>query len=119
MKLQRTLGWKEATSLGIGAMVGAGIFVLSGVATGKAGPAVMISFIIAALLAMLLGVCYAELSSRYPRAGGSYEYVRETMGPLIGTIIDRSTSLFRASVCIHWCTSLENTWSFGCSRSFS
>jgi amino acid transporter len=87
MKLQRTLGWKEATSLGIGAMVGAGIFVLSGVATGKAGPAVMISFILAAVLAMLLGVCYAELSSRYPRAGGSYEYVRETMGSLIGTII--------------------------------
>ncbi|OIJ21864.1 amino acid permease [Anaerobacillus alkalidiazotrophicus] len=87
MELNRGLGWKEATSLGIGAMVGAGIFVLSGVAAGKAGPAVMLAFILAALLAMLLGLCYAELASRYPRAGGSYEYVRETMGPLIGTII--------------------------------
>lgn len=87
MELQRTLGWKEATSLGVGAMVGAGIFVLSGVATGKAGPAVMISFILASLLAMLLGLCYAELASRYPRAGGSYEYVRETMGTFTGTII--------------------------------
>ncbi|XWX63229.1 amino acid permease [Desulfitobacterium sp. AusDCA] len=72
MQLQRTLGWKEATSLGIGAMVGAGIFVLSGVATGKAGPAVMISFILASLLSILLGLCYGELASRYPRAGGSY-----------------------------------------------
>ncbi|KEF39350.1 gamma-aminobutyrate permease-like transporter [Schinkia azotoformans MEV2011] len=87
MQLQRTLGWKEATSLGIGAMVGAGIFVLSGVATGKAGPAVMVSFILASLLAILLGLCYGELASRYPRAGGSYEYARETMGDFIGTIV--------------------------------
>ncbi|TCK92578.1 amino acid/polyamine/organocation transporter (APC superfamily) [Natranaerovirga hydrolytica] len=87
MKLDRVLGWKEATSLGIGAMVGAGIFVLSGVAAGKAGPAVLVAFVLAAALAMLLGLCYAELASRYPRAGGSYEYVRETMGPFIGTII--------------------------------
>jgi amino acid transporter len=87
MRLQRTLEWKEATSIGIGAMIGAGIFVLSGVAAGKAGPAVLISFILAATLAMLLGLCYAELASRFPKAGGSYEYVRETMGPFIGTII--------------------------------
>lgn len=87
MQLRRTLGWKEATSLGIGAMVGAGIFVLSGVATGKAGPAVMVSFILASLLAILLGLCYGELASRYPRAGGSYEYARETMGGFIGTIV--------------------------------
>ncbi|WP_017754080.1 APC family permease [Calidifontibacillus oryziterrae] len=87
MQLQRTLGWKEATSLGIGAMVGAGIFVLSGVATSKAGPAVIISFILASLLSILLGLCYAELASRYPKAGGSYEYVRETMGNFIGTVI--------------------------------
>ncbi|UOF91239.1 amino acid permease [Fodinisporobacter ferrooxydans] len=87
MELNRRLGWKEATALGIGAMVGAGIFVLSGVATGKAGPSVIVSFILAAILEILLGLCYAELASRYPRAGGSYEYVRETMGPLMGTLI--------------------------------
>lgn len=87
MNLQRELGWKEATSLGIGAMVGAGIFVLSGVAAGKAGPAVMASFIIAAVLEILLGLCYAELASRYPRAGGAYEYVSKTMGSFCGTLI--------------------------------
>lgn len=87
MSLKRDLGWREATALGIGAMVGAGIFILSGVAAGKAGPAVMLSFVIAAILEILLGLCYAELASRYPRAGGAYEYVSQTMGPLIGTMI--------------------------------
>lgn len=87
MNLKRDLGWKEGTSLGIGAMVGAGIFILSGVAAGEAGPAVMISFVIAAILELLLGLCYAELASRFPRAGGAYEYVRETMGDFAGTLI--------------------------------
>ncbi|EIJ81731.1 amino acid permease-associated region [Bacillus methanolicus PB1] len=87
MSLKRDLGWKEATSLGIGAMVGAGIFILSGVAAGKAGPAVMLAFVIAAILEILLGLCYAELASRYPRAGGAYEYVSQTMGSFVGTLI--------------------------------
>lgn len=87
MNLKRELGWKEATALGIGAMVGAGIFILSGVAIGKAGPAVLLSFVIAAILEILLGLCYAELASRYPRAGGAYEYVSQTMGPFVGTLI--------------------------------
>lgn len=87
MKLNRQLGWKEATSLGTGAMIGAGIFVLSGVAVGKAGPAVILSFVIAASLEILLGFCYAELASRYPKAGGVYFYVHETMGSCIGAII--------------------------------
>ncbi len=87
MGLNRTLGWKESTALGIGAMVGAGIFVLSGVAAGKAGPAVMVAFLLAAILEILLGLCYAELASRYPTSGGSYEYVRENLGSLIGTVI--------------------------------
>lgn len=87
MSLKRDLGWKEATSLGTGAMVGAGIFILSGVATGKAGPAVMLAFVIAAILEILLGLCYAELASRYPRAGGAYEYVSQTMGSFVGTLI--------------------------------
>jgi len=87
LNLKRDLGWKEATALGIGAMVGAGIFILSGVAIGKAGTAVLLSFVIAAILEILLGFCYAELASRYPRAGGAYEYVSQTMGPFVGTLI--------------------------------
>lgn len=87
MSLKRDLGWKETTSLGTGAMVGAGIFILSGVAAGKAGPAVILAFVIAAVLEIFLGLCYAELASRYPRAGGAYEYVRVTMGSFVGTLI--------------------------------
>src|SRR5699024_12118570 len=87
MRLKRDLGWKEATSLGTGAMVGAGIFILSGVATGKAGPAVMLAFVIAAIREILLGLCYGELASRYPRAGGAYEYVSRTMGSFVGTLL--------------------------------
>ncbi|OEH94278.1 APC family permease [Bacillus solimangrovi] len=87
MALKRDLGLKEATSLGIGAMVGAGIFILSGVAIGEAGPAVMVAFGISAILLILLGLCYAELASIYPRSGGAYEYVSVTMGPLVGTLI--------------------------------
>lgn len=87
MDLKRDLGWKEATALGTGAMVGAGIFILSGVAAGKAGPSVMLAFVIAALLEILLGLCYAELASRYPKAGGAYEYVSQTMGSFIGTLV--------------------------------
>ncbi len=68
-------------------MVGAGIFVLSGVAAEKAGPAVMLAFVIAAILEILLGLCYAELASKYPRAGGAYEYVTQTMGSFFGTMI--------------------------------
>lgn len=69
-------------------MVGAGISVLSDVAVHKAGPAAIVSFIFSAFFAILLGRCYAELASRYPKAGGSYEYVRQTMGSFVGTIID-------------------------------
>ncbi|MEK5322894.1 APC family permease [Aeribacillus sp. FSL M8-0254] len=87
MSLKRELGWKEATSLGTGAMVGAGIFILSGVAAGMAGPAVILSFVIAAVLEILLGLCYAELASRYPRAGGAYEYAHQTMGSFVGALI--------------------------------
>ncbi|MFB6468440.1 APC family permease [Cytobacillus sp. Hz8] len=87
MNLKRDLGWKEATALGTGAMVGAGIFILSGVAAGKAGPAVMLAFILAAILEILLGLCYAELASKYPRAGGAYEYVSQTMGSFVGALV--------------------------------
>src|SRR5699024_1877609 len=49
--------------------------------------AVLLAFVIAAILEVLLGLCYAELVSRYPKAGGSYEYVSRTMGSFVGTII--------------------------------
>ena len=73
--LKRHLGWVQLTAIGIGAIIGAGIFVITGQAAASyAGPAVVLSFIIAALICVFAGLCYAELSSLIPVAGGSYSY---------------------------------------------
>ena len=86
IELKRRWGISEACTLGIGAMVGAGIFVLSGTAIEAAGPAVLISFILAAGLQVMIGLCYAELASIYPKAGGAYYYTSELLGSFTGTI---------------------------------
>ncbi len=65
--------------LGVGAMIGAGIFVLSGIAAGHAGPALLLSFLLNGLIAMAIGTCYAELASAMPRAGGSYFRVKQAI----------------------------------------
>lgn len=83
----KQIGVKEAVSLGIGGVIGAGIFVLSGVASGKAGPAVVLSFVLAFIASMILGLCYAELSSLFPKAGGPYAFAREAFGPRIGALV--------------------------------
>lgn len=71
-ELQRSLGVWQAAAVSIGAIIGAGIFVLVGVASGLAGPAVILSFIPAGLAAMFTALCAAELSSFIPEAGGFY-----------------------------------------------
>ena len=73
-----------AVALGIGSMVGAGIFVLSGIAIGHAGPAVIIAFLLNGIVALAIGACYAELGSAMPRAGGSYFWVKQAMGSAAG-----------------------------------
>ena len=82
--LQKTMGPFTATMLGVGAMVGAGIFVLSGIAAGYAGPAVILAFFLNALIALAIGSCYAELGSAMPRAGGSYFWVKTALGRSAG-----------------------------------
>ncbi len=82
--LQKTIGPFTATMLGVGAMVGAGIFVLSGIAAGYAGPAVILAFFLNALVALAIGSCYAELGSAMPRAGGSYFWVKTALGKPVG-----------------------------------
>ena len=69
-ELHRSLGFWGATGIGIGAIIGTGIFVLIGVASGIAGPAVILSFIIAGFVALLSGLSAAELSSFIHEAGG-------------------------------------------------
>ena len=72
--LVRKLGRWDLTLLGIGASIGAGIFVLTGIAAKQAGPAVSFSFLIAAAMCVLNALAYAELSSRFPESGSAYLY---------------------------------------------
>jgi basic amino acid/polyamine antiporter, APA family len=86
--LNRALGAMNLTMLGIGAIIGAGIFVLTGLAAAlHAGPAVPLSFIVAAIACGLAGLCYAEMASTVPVAGSAYTYSYATMGEFVAWII--------------------------------
>lgn len=71
----RNLGLFDATMIGIGAMIGAGIFVLTGIASGEAGPAALLAFALNGLVTLLTALAYAELASVYPKSGGGYSYI--------------------------------------------
>jgi APA family basic amino acid/polyamine antiporter len=86
-ELTRSLGFWGATGIGIGAIVGTGIFVLIGVASGIAGPAVILSFIIAGFVALLTGLSTAELSSFIHESGGSYIYTTKAFGAFPGFVV--------------------------------
>lgn len=86
--LKRTLGAKSLVALGIGAIIGAGLFsITGGAAAHNAGPAVTISFIIAAIACAFAGLCYAEFASMIPIAGSAYTYSYATMGEFIAWVI--------------------------------
>ncbi len=87
-RLNRVLGPVALTSLGIGAIIGTGIFVLIGVAAhDKAGPAVSLSFALAGLACIFAALCYAEFASMVPVAGSAYTYAYATLGELVAWII--------------------------------
>jgi len=79
--LRRDLGLLQITMIGIGAMIGAGIFVLIGAAAGQAGPAVILAFALNGVIAVIVGAHYAELSAAMPRAGGPYFWLKQSFGP--------------------------------------
>jgi APA family basic amino acid/polyamine antiporter len=86
--LKRALGAIDLTLLGIGAIVGAGIFVLTGVAAAKyAGPAIVVSFMVSGFACAMAALCYAEFAAMIPVAGSAYSYSYATMGELAGWII--------------------------------
>ncbi|WP_028788452.1 amino acid permease [Terrimonas ferruginea] len=86
--LKRTLGAWGLVALGIGAIIGAGLFSITGMAAANhAGPAITISFIVAALGCLFAGLCYAEFASMIPVAGSAYTYSYATMGEFIAWII--------------------------------
>src|SRR5438270_13555765 len=85
--LKRTLGVGSLIALGIGAIIGAGLFVRTAAAAGEhAGPAVTLSFIVAAIGCAFAGLCYAEFASIIPIAGSAYTYAYATMGELVAWI---------------------------------
>ena len=86
--LRRALGPLNLVALGIGAIIGAGIFVLTGSAAAQyAGPAIVLSFVLAGLAAALAGLCYAEFASMIPVAGSAYTYGYATLGEIFAWII--------------------------------
>src|SRR3954462_5258577 len=86
--LTRTLGPFNLVALGIGAIIGAGLFSLTGIAAADhAGPAVVLSFVVAAIGCAFAGMCYSEFSTMIPIAGSAYTYAYATMGELLAWII--------------------------------
>jgi APA family basic amino acid/polyamine antiporter len=86
--LRRVLGALNLTTLGIGAIIGAGIFVLTGTAAAQyAGPAVVLSFVLAGVGCLFAGLCYAEFAAMIPIAGSAYTYGYATLGELVAWII--------------------------------
>ncbi len=86
-ELERTLGFLEAMTLGGGTMIGAGIFILPGIAAESAGPASSISYAIAGFVALLAALSLSELATGMPIAGGSYHYVNRALGGLFGAVV--------------------------------
>ncbi len=84
--LSRELSLFTVTMIGIGGMIGAGIFVLTGIAAGIAGPALILAFLLNGLVTSLTAMAYAELGSALPGAGGGYQWIKEALGGTLGFV---------------------------------
>src|SRR5215213_8546675 len=105
--LKRTLSAGSLIALGIGAIIGAGLFVRTAAAAAQnAGPSVTLGFVVAAIGCALAGLCYAELSSSIPISGSAYTYTYATMGEFMAWIIGWDLILEYAMSCsvvaAHW-----------------
>jgi APA family basic amino acid/polyamine antiporter len=103
-KLRRNLGLLETTVGGIGIILGAGIYALVGEVAGKAGDAMWLSFVTAAVMAAVIGLSYAELASAFPKSGADYEYALQALGPrasfVVGWLIVVSDLVAAATVAL-------------------
>ena len=100
-RLKRSLGLLETTLAGVGIILGAGVYALIGAVADKAGDGIWLSFVIAAVVAAVIGLCYAELASMFPHSGADHEYTRQALGArpafvvgwlmVIGNIIGAAT----------------------------
>ena len=114
--LRKRLGAMDLTGLGVGVVIGTGIFTLTGIeAKNHAGPAVVISFLIAGVVSLLAGLCYAELSSGVPTAGSAYSYAYVSIGEFVAWIIGWDIvlefALGAAVVARGWSGYLQNLFS--------
>lgn len=126
-QLKRHLGPFNLTAIGIGAIIGAGIFVVTGQAAALyAGPAVILSFLLVAIICVLAGLCYAELSAMIPVSGGSYSYSYVAMGEfpawLVGWSITGQILFSSSTVAVGWagyCSSILRDMGFHLSETFT
>jgi APA family basic amino acid/polyamine antiporter len=104
--LKKTLSWPHLVGLGVGAIVGTGIYTLIGVGANLAGPGVMLSFILAGIVCACAALAYAELSTMMPAAGSAYSYSYAVLGEAIGWIVGWSLileySLVVSAVAVGW-----------------
>ena len=104
--LTRSMGTFQLSMLGIGATVGTGIFIVLSQAVPVAGPAVIWSFVIAAVVAGLTALCYAEMASAIPASGSSYSYAYATLGELpalgVGACLLLEYGVSAAAVAVGW-----------------
>ena len=116
--MKRALGALDLVMLGIGAIIGTGIFVLTGIAAAThAGPALALSFVIAGIASAFAGLCYSEMAAMIPIAGSAYTYAYATMGELVAWIIGWDLILEylvgAATVSVGWsgyvCAFMKNT----------
>jgi len=105
-RLKRSLGWPHLIFLGVGAIVGTGILVLIGTAAGKAGPAMMLSFVIAGVICAAAALAYAEVATMIPASGSAYTYSYVVFGELLAWFVGWSLileySLVVSAVSVGW-----------------
>jgi APA family basic amino acid/polyamine antiporter len=106
-RLKRSLGRLDLTAMGVGTIVGSGIFVSTGVAAAtKAGPAIVLSFVLAGVICVLIALCYSEMAAMVPVSGSAYTYTYATLGETAGFLVGWNLALefvvAGAAVAIGW-----------------
>jgi APA family basic amino acid/polyamine antiporter len=105
-RLKQTLSWPHLIAIGVGAIVGTGIYTLTGVGAGLAGPAVVLSFLICGVICACAAFCYAEMATLIPVAGSAYTYSYAVLGEMIAWIVGWSLVLeytvAAAAVAVGW-----------------
>ncbi len=107
-ELRRDLGLASALSIGVGTMIAAGIFTLSGLAVRNVGSSAIIAFLLAALIAAFTALTYCEFSSLYPESGEGYLYARKTFSPPLAYLVGWTLVLGYASSCAFYISSLSS-----------